>query len=329
MTLARDEVDGVLDVEDTDVHLRARPATPRDAPIEDAVSPAADRSGDAPPSPETPRPTLIDPTDADRPEVEPHVPARPTPGVPATTSAAGDPAGRGLGRERATRLVLVALLLLIAGTTGGYLVAALTPPTYAARADLIYPLTAERPTGFLREDRSLTTQVALLTSRAVLGPVARANRVEVEALGAALSAEVLEGSEIIQLEVRNADRTRGVLLLDAVIRQYLSITETGASEDTRAYLEAQIEDSRIELARDDLTDGEREALAARQVALLGQLDAINLSGAQARVVVDTYSAPDPVSPRPLFAAATGAVTSAIVAAVVVALLARRWTRPRE
>src|ERR1700742_993456 len=55
----------------------------------------------------------------------------------------------------AATIILLAVGLALAG-------ALMWPKTYAARAEVLFPITQEQPTGFLREDRSLTTQLVLL-----------------------------------------------------------------------------------------------------------------------------------------------------------------------
>jgi len=52
------------------------------------------------------------------------------------------------------RLTLLGVLLVLLGAAAGLGTALLTTPVYAAHADVLYLLTREQPTGFLREDRS-------------------------------------------------------------------------------------------------------------------------------------------------------------------------------
>ena len=69
-------------------------------------------------------------------------------------------------------LVLLALLLVGAGRAAGKSVAD-RMPTHVRRARRrLYPLVQEQPTGFLRQDRNLSTQEVLIASRTVLDPVA-------------------------------------------------------------------------------------------------------------------------------------------------------------
>jgi uncharacterized protein involved in exopolysaccharide biosynthesis len=72
----------------------------------------------------------------------------------------------------------VAALITLLGAAGGLVGSQVIPATYAARAEVLYPITEEQPTGFLREDRNLTTQLVLMRSRAVLGPAAASAGVE-------------------------------------------------------------------------------------------------------------------------------------------------------
>src|SRR6185312_10105182 len=215
--------------------------------------------------------------------------------------------GRRLPRPgQAVRLSLLALAIVVSGAVAGFVASLQFPVQYAARAELVYLIGQEAPTGFLREDRNLTTQVLLLRSRSVLAPVA--------------------GSEVIRLEVRDESREAGQAILTRIIDRYTTVSRDVAPAETRAYLQAQLDEVRRRLAQPRLDGSERGALTERETTLLAQVDSLNLAGAQVKVVVAPYSAPDPVSPQPLLAAAAGALVGLLVAGTLVLVQARRWTR---
>ena len=118
---------------------------------------------------------------------------------------------------------------------------------YGARSEILYTLREDQPTGFLREDRNLTTQVVLIDSRPVLEPVAVANGLTVNQLADKVTASVAEGSEIIEIEVRDADRREGLRLVNAVTRQYLAVAN-GTADENRTYLEDQLESIEAQLS---------------------------------------------------------------------------------
>jgi uncharacterized protein involved in exopolysaccharide biosynthesis len=236
------------------------------------------------------------------------------------------PARRQLPPGQGVRLFLMALVIVALGGSVGFAGSFLFPTEYAARAELVYLLGAEQPTGFLREDRNLTTQVLLLQSRSVLEPVAAANGLTVQELEEKLDVELVSGSEVLRLEIDDQSREVGQSLLTQIIERYTVVANDVAPADTRAYLESQLADVRARLTGPGLTAAERGALTERETALLSQVDSINLAGAQVKVVVPPYTAMDPVSPQPLLGLATGALVGLVVAGGVVLWQARRWTR---
>ena len=166
----------------------------------------------------------------------------------------------------------------------------------------------------------------LIDSRPVLEPVAVANGLTVDQLADKVTSSVAEGSEIIEIEVRDADRQEGIRLVDAVTQQYLAVAN-GAFDENRRYLESQLTTvNRVELSAPGVTPGQRAALSSRRSDLLNRLDTLALTGPQARQLGASYTTSDPVTPRRALAAAVGAIAALLVAAVVVALLALRWRR---
>lgn len=230
------------------------------------------------------------------------------------------------GRGRAVRLSLLAVVIVVLGAAAGFVAALQFPAQYAARAELVYLIGQEEPTGFLREDRNLTTQVLLLSSRSVLEPVAATAGLTVKRLEDKFHVELVEGSEVIRLEVRDESREAGQAILTRIIDRYTTVSRDVAPSETRAYLQTQLDDVRSRLAQPRLDGSERGALTERETALLAQVDSLNLAGAQVKVVVPPYSAPDPVSPQPWLAGAAGALVGILVAGTLALVQARRWTR---
>lgn len=232
-----------------------------------------------------------------------------------------------LTMRQAGRLALIAVTVVVLGGVVSLVVALLLPKQYAARTELLFTITTEEPTQFLREDRTLTTQLVLIEGRSVLEPVAAAFGLTVDELSEHVTAQVVTGSKIIQIEVRDGSRERGLRLLAAISEKYLETLGTGENASAREFLERQLADVRRQMT--DAPAGELPALAAQEQALNSQLIAVELerfTGPRASVVVPPYSVTDPVSPRLLLAAATGALTALLVASGVVAFLARRWMR---
>ncbi|MEM9652338.1 MAG: hypothetical protein AAGA65_09600, partial [Actinomycetota bacterium] len=130
-----------------------------------------------------------------------------------------------------------------------------------ARAEFVYTLDESVPDSFLREDRRLLTQVVTFKSDAVLTPVAAANDLTVEELRARIDIETLNLSEVLRLDVRDADPERAVALNRAVLDRYLQVISEAAPADTGDELTTR----RTEIAAElEQADASRRALLEAQ-----------------------------------------------------------------
>ena len=266
---------------------------------------------------------------------------------PIRTEPASDPRG---GGGVTGRLVLVALILILLGTGAGLVGALVLPKTYGARAEILYPIGQDQQGGDpLRQERQLSTQLVFLKSRAVLGPIAQKQGMQFKELDENLSVEVLQDSEVIQVEAHGTSKESARQTLQAVTDGYLALADqpSGVTRNLETQLVAtRANTARIQTQVDQLTAGvlagtatqtalndARTQLAAsleREKAIQVRIDEINLtgrSGPNAQLLTPPYVLPDPVSPQPLIAAGTGALVGLLVAGGVVAVGARRRTRP--
>ena len=266
---------------------------------------------------------------------------------PIRTEPASDPRG---GGGVTGRLVLVALILILLGTGAGLAGALALPKTYGARAEILYPIGQDQQGGDpLRQDRQLSTQLVFLKSRAVLGPIAQKQGMQFKDLDENLSVEVLQTSEVIQVEAHGTTKEAARQTLQAVMDGYLALADqpSGVTRNLETQLvETRANTARIQTQVDQLTAGvlagtatqaalndARAQLTAsvdREKAIQVRIDEINLtgrSGPNAQLLTPPYVLPDPVSPQPLIAAGTGALVGLLVAGGVVAMGARRRTRP--
>ena len=232
------------------------------------------------------------------------------------------------------RLTLLGVLLVLLGAAAGLGTALLTTPVYAAHADVLYLLTREQPTGFLREDRSLSTQLVLFKSRRVLEPVAADWRRPIDDVTHAITATVLQESEDIQVEFVDTDPERARTMLEAVVMRYLEVSNNDERSDLRNYLDGELHavlalESQVR-SEGQIRAAEMGPLVDREQWLRRQLDELKLSdlaGPRARVLVAPYVASEPICPQPLVAAGSGALAGTVVALLSVAVVARRLTRP--
>jgi uncharacterized protein involved in exopolysaccharide biosynthesis len=250
-------------------------------------------------------------------------------------------------RYRIANLVVLGVAMTVVGLLVGFIIGSSGPKTFAARAEILYEISQERPTGFLREDRSLTTQLALLRSRSVLDAVATATSTPVEKIETALSVQLVGGSsEIIRVEVQDPSSYKALTMVTAIVDRYLTVTREQGTKDALAYLQERrdrlaqdIIEKRNEIdARPAVSSGapgdprvtasqaELESLLTRADAVSTEMDKLTVGQrTQQRIelLVPGYAIKDPVGPKPLLATAGAGMTAAMIAAFLVAFLGRR------
>lgn len=249
-----------------------------------------------------------------------------------------------------TRLVLLALTIVLLGTAAGLAGALVLPKTYGARAEVLYSIGQDQQSGDpLKQDRQLSTQLVFLKSRAVLGPVAQKEGKQFKDLDKSVTVKVVENSEVIQVEADGPTKLAAMQTLQSIMDGYLALISqpTGASRN----LDTQLADTKTNTAQiqtrvDQLTaavvagtatqtslNEARTQLTAsleQEKAIQAKIDERKLSGQagpDAQLLTPPYSLPDAVFPQPLIAAGTGALVGLITAGGVVAVSARRRTRP--
>jgi capsular polysaccharide biosynthesis protein len=275
-----------------------------------------------------------------------------TPTTPAEAERAADSEGTTTQTERRrlpleprvwTRFGVYALAIVLGASLAGYLFGTLGDTVRGARSEVLFELQADQPSGNLRQDRQLTTQLVTVGSRAVLGPVARENGLTFDGLSDKLVANVAEDSEVVRIEVHDRSASRAKTLVDAITREYIARARPNQSAEARRYLEGQLTelDRRQQSLSQQLADlrstaptapeltpmtAEMQSLFAQRSDLQSRLEDVTVEEIrEPRVeeITRAYVLPDPVSPPPWRAAAVGALTGLVVAAIVIAVLARR------
>ncbi|MGV0852277.1 hypothetical protein [Mycolicibacterium phlei] len=246
-------------------------------------------------------------------------------------------------RERRTaalvvRMVVLTVLLTALGGAAGLLATLLTPPQYAARAEVHYDLAQSGSTGdLLREDRRLTTQLATVGSRVVLAPIAAGRGQTPEDLARDVSARVLDNSEIIEIEVRDPSPREAVRTLSKVLDRYLALANTGWQDPVRTFVNGQLREVQRQLRTLPPPNDEAFPQRAATAAALGEQERylISLQGAleagtageppshpPARLLVPPFAVAEPVSPSPVFTTVAGGLAGLAVATVVVLAILR-------
>jgi capsular polysaccharide biosynthesis protein len=103
---------------------------------------------------------------------------------------------------------------------------------YGARADIIYitPASASLDT----RERGLATQRGLVTSRAVLEPVAAAQGVSRRALEQAVAVDIGARDDLMRITVGDQNRAKAVAIAQAVTARYLRLASELRPAGTRA-----------------------------------------------------------------------------------------------
>jgi uncharacterized protein involved in exopolysaccharide biosynthesis len=247
-----------------------------------------------------------------------------------------------------TRLVLLALTMILLGTAAGLFGALVLPKTYGARAEILYTISHNQQGGDpLRQDRQLSNQLVFLKSRNVLEPVAQKQGRQFKDLDKEVSVSVLDNSEVIQVEADGPTKLAAMQTLQAVMDGYLTLIRqpSGATLNLDTQLaDAHANTTQIQTRIQQLTTAVVAGTATqaslndarvqlttsldREKAIQAKIDERKLdgeAGPDAQLLTAPYSLPDPVFPQPLIAAGTGVLVGVIVAGVMVTMSARRRT----
>jgi capsular polysaccharide biosynthesis protein len=248
-----------------------------------------------------------------------------------------------LTRPVIMRLLAIAAVIVIGCGVFAYGISSMGTKQFGSRIEIQYPISAEiASSGFLREDRTLQTQLVAIKSRSVLAPVALKYHMTVDDLSKKVVASILNGSEVLRIEVDDPSQAKANELAAAISLRYLAYANTSA--DTNAKTEGYWQQT---LAR--LSTARNEAVAAVGNAATGsiqqqqaqaQLDDVNnqiqnaqtqytaakIADVQTQRVVPLTTDPydvGKVAPKPLRAGLAGALAGIMIAAGVVVLLIRR------
>jgi len=233
----------------------------------------------------------------------------------------------------------------------GYVVSSLGTAKYGARSEVTFPINAQIASGgFMREDRTLQTQLVAMKSQAVLQPVADKFKIPIDTLSKQLTATVLLDSEVIRLEVDDASPTRAQAIVGAVVAAYFKNLGPDANTVSEGILNKQI--AAIDAQRSNLNDKiatlEANRLAqnpvpaegAQELAYQSQLNDLLTQRSSAETQLSTltvqeaqqphvqqltqpYLLPGKVAPKPIQGAIAGFLAGIMVAALVIGLLVRR------
>jgi capsular polysaccharide biosynthesis protein len=231
-------------------------------------------------------------------------------------------------------LILLSILLILVGTIVGYVISGTMSKTYGARFQISVPTTA---TDDALVARQVENQVQVLQGRGLLSPVATRAGIPLETLVGRVHASVVTGSSVVSVTVTAPSRSAAVAVAQDLSGLYMHDVAIGPDERSVSYLRSQIskltdEQASIARQRAETTSSQAAAsLDARSFSLAGQITGLQsqlttlttqaLSSNNVSLLTAPYALTDAVSPKPVQAAALGAVVGAIVAAAVVGVVA--------
>ncbi|MDP8961967.1 MAG: hypothetical protein M3N32_10190 [Actinomycetota bacterium] len=219
--------------------------------------------------------------------------------------------------------------------------------------EMVYGLGLED--SFLGE-RQLSTQIALIRSRAVLDAVVKEmGSGSVEELERSLEVDLVPGSAFLQVTVADPDPERARALVRAVVSQYTSILEGANARDDEAWLDAladaretigqrleQLERQRQQWGlpgqlppttqEETRLMAEEADLRVRLAELRARVDDSQSQGAQSqvlRILTEPYLLPRPLSPTSGHALTAGALAAIAVATLGLAALWAARMRDRS
>jgi hypothetical protein len=258
-----------------------------------------------------------------------------------------------LPRDFIRRCVTVIAVATLLGGVIGFAVAKISTPVYGARSEILFQLGDANPTGFLREDRRLSTQLVALKSREVLGPVASANKMSYEDLVKKVSVTVLDESEILRIQVADPSKDKAAKLTKDVVARFLETAPSRANADVQQFLTKQIADidAALALLREQANrlesqnpngpstpaqlriQSEIQAKLDQRGSAADRLNDATVQGInQPRVekLTDVYALDSPVAPKPVKSGIAGALAGFMIGLVAAAFMVwRRLARDRS
>jgi capsular polysaccharide biosynthesis protein len=259
-----------------------------------------------------------------------------------------------ISRGIVTRYLAYALAIVVACAALGYAIGSAGTKSYGARTEMVFPLNQQLASGtFLREDRSLATQVVAMSSHAVLDPVAARFHLSYTSLAKKELVSVVQASEIIRIEVDDRSPAQAQALDAAIATSYLK-TQPDANIATENFLTKQISalnsqlgtlttqfntlearrQASVSIGNPNPAESPVEISVASNIAsvnnqitgLQGRLDTVTVNELQqphVQQLTKSYLLSGPVAPKPMRVALAGALAGIMLAAIALAFLFRR------
>jgi capsular polysaccharide biosynthesis protein len=231
-------------------------------------------------------------------------------------------------------LILFSILLLLVGAIVGYAISGTMSKTYGARFQVSVPTTA---TDDALVARQVENQIQVLEGRGLLSQVAPRVGIPLDTLVQRVHASVVTGSSVVSVTVSAPSRVAALAAAQDLSDLFMHDIATGPDQRSVDYLRSQIAtltDEQASIARQRAATTSTQSIAsldARSLSVGGQIASLQtqlttlttqaLSTNNVSLLTAPYALANPISPKPVQAAALGAVIGAIVAAAVVGMVA--------
>jgi hypothetical protein len=231
-------------------------------------------------------------------------------------------------------LILFSILLLLIGAIVGYVISGTMSKTYGARFQISVPTTG---TDDALVARQVENQIQVLEGRGLLSQVAPRAGIPLETLVKRVHASIVTGSSVVSVTVTAPSRSAALAVAQDVSEMYMHNVVAGPDQRSVEYLRSQISQltaQQASIARQRAATSSSQtigSLDAQSLSLSGQIAALQsqlttlttqaLSSNNVSLLTAPYPLTDVVSPKPVQAAALGAVIGAIVAAAVIGVVA--------
>jgi capsular polysaccharide biosynthesis protein len=220
-------------------------------------------------------------------------------------------------------IAAICLVVVLVAVGSALLFGSLGATTYGARAEILYDAPASAP--LEARDRGLTTQRALILSRAVLAPVAREQGMSLAAVEKAVSVDLGTRNDLLYITAGLTDRAAALDVARAVTASYLRL-DARVMADARESREALQHELATLTASEHAAQGPAAAVLQERVRRLSdrivQVDADTADRPTPRVLSSAYPLDRPLSPRPARLVAAGLIVGLAIAAAVALLLSR-------
>ena len=247
-------------------------------------------------------------------------------------------------RAAITRFLAYAAVIIALCTTVAYAASAMSPATYAARSEILFPTDAQATSGGQAQaGLHLATDLVTLRSHRILEPVAQRFHLTADALGKRVAVSVVDNSDVIRIQASDQSPATAKAIVAAIVTGYLKQLPDQTLAEQK-FLRAQIGSVTKDVV--SLTDQldrigsptssaatalqtELKAALDQRGKLQGQFDTTAVAALvtqHPQLLTAPYLINGQISPKPMQAAIVGLVLGIVLSIGLTALSFRRMLK---